>query len=234
MCGRYTQKTPASELAEQFDLAEVPAELGPRYNIAPTQPVLAVPNLPGPRKAEVMRWGLVPHWAKDPAIGGQLANARAETLREKPSFREPFARRRALLLMDGFFEWQTLGRLKVPHYFTVGSGGPFAVAALWSEWRPAPGAEVLRTVALITCQPNPLVAALHDRMAVILPRDSWQTWLDPAPLPPEALQPLLEPYAGEMRAVRVSAYVSAATNQGPRCIEPADGPPPAPKQPSLF
>ncbi len=224
MCGRFTQKTPASELAEAFDLSDQPEELGPRYNIAPSQPVLVVTNRAGPRRAEVMRWGLVPYWAKDPAIGNQLANARSESLADKPSFRQAYQRRRGLLLMDGFYEWQTVGKTKVPHHFGLPSGKPLAVAALWEAWQP-PGApdQLLHSVTLVTTAPNPTVAALHDRMAVILPRAAWPLWLSPEALPAEALQPLLVPYDGELAVTRVSTYVNVAGREGPQCLAPATG-----------
>lgn len=235
MCGRFTQKTPAADLAHVFELDQEPSELGPRFNIAPTQPVLVIANRPGPRRAEVMRWGLVPPWATDPAIGNQLVNARSETAATKPSFRQALRQRRGLLLMDGFFEWQALGKLKVPHYFQVADRGAFAVAALWEQWAPAHDpAQVLTTCALLTTAPNPTVAALHDRMAVILPRSAWTAWLDPQPCTAEALAPLLVPYVGELAVTQVSSYVNVAGHQGAQCIEPANNPAPSPRQQSLF
>lgn len=235
MCGRFTQKTTAADLAEVFDLDEIPVEFGPRYNIAPTSPVLVVPNLPGPRRAVPMRWGLVPGWAKDAAIGNQLANARSESVADKPSFRGAFRQRRGLLLMDGFYEWQTVGKRKVPHWFTLPEGGPFAVAALWEQWAPAggPDAQLLST-CLLTCEPNPTVAALHDRMAVILPRQSWDAWLAPGRADPACLQAMLVPWQGALSVLRVSDYVNVAGREGVGCIEPAEGPPPVPRQQSLF
>ncbi|MBM4344196.1 MAG: SOS response-associated peptidase [Deltaproteobacteria bacterium] len=235
MCGRFTQKTPAADLAEAFDLAEIPVDFGPRYNIAPASQVLVVPNLPGPRRALPMQWGLVPGWATDPAIGNHLANARSETAADKPSFRQALRRRRGLLLMDGFYEWQTVGKRKVPHWFTVPGGGPFAVAALWEVWAPAedPDAQLLSTT-LLTCEPNPTVAALHDRMAVILPRAHWDAWLAPGPADPATLRPLLAPWSGPLSVVRVSDYVNVAGHEGPACIEPAAGPPPQSRQPLLL
>jgi len=234
MCGRFTQKTPADALAQAFDLAESPPDLGARYNIAPTQPVLVVANRRGGRVAEVMRWGLVPAWARDPAVGGLLANARAETLADKPSFRGAFALRRAIILMDGFFEWQTVGRAKVPHYFTLPGGGPFAVAALWEAWQPPDRAAApLLTTCIVTTAPNAQVGAIHDRMAVILPRTAWEAWLDPAPADRRALASLLAPYAGELDVVRVSPWVNVAGREGPQCIAPASEPAPS-RQGSLF
>lgn len=235
MCGRFTQKTPATDLAQVFGLDEVPAEFGPRYNIAPTSQVLVVPNLPGPRRALPMRWGLVPPWAKDPAIGSQLANARSETAAEKPSFRRAVRYQRGLLLMDGFYEWQTVAGRKVPHWFSLPDGQPFAVAALWEQWAPAddPDARLLST-CLLTCQPNPTVAALHDRMAVMLPREHWDAWLVPGRADPATLQPLLAPWQGPLSVLRVSDFVNVAGREGPQCLAPAAGPPPSERQQSLF
>lgn len=226
MCGRFTQKTGPAELAAAFDLAEPPPDLGVRYNIAPSLAVLVVPNEPGPRLAVPMRWGLVPHWARDPGIGNQLANGRAESAADKPSFRQALRRRRGLLLMDGFFEWKTEGRKKLPYLFTQPDDAPFAVAALWERWSPPAqdGTQPpdLVTVCLLTTDPCPTVADVHDRMPVILGRQDWDRWLTPDPVQPNDLQDLLVPWQGALLARPVSRYVNDAAHEGPECVAPAE------------
>lgn len=139
--------------------------------------------------------------------------------------------------MDGFYEWQTIGKTKIPHHFAMPDGAPFAVAALWEAWWPPEDpANVLHSVTLVTTAPNPTVAALHDRMAVILPKAAWPLWLSPQPLAPELLQPLLVPFAGDLAVLRVTSYVNVAGREGPQCLQPAEGTAAAPssRQGSLF
>ena len=207
MCGRFTLFLDAETLREEFGLTEVPPDLSPRYNIAPSTQLVVVASAES-RKAEWMRWGLVPSWAKDPAIGNKLINARSETLMEKPSFRNAFQRRRCLILADGFYEWKR-GEGKgpsVPYYFHLVDHKPFAFAGLWEFWR-SPDGEDLRTCTIITCGANSLVASVHDRMPVIFTPDTADQWLAPAPV--EKLQPLLTP----LDSTRMSAHpVSRAVN----------------------
>lgn len=224
MCGRFTQKTPPLELAKAFELAETPPDLGPRYNIAPSLDVLVVANREGPRLAEPMRWGLVPYWATDPGIGNKLANARCETLAEKPSFREALRRRRCLVLADGFYEWRSEGRVKSPYWFHLADERPFALAGIWETWRPKdqPDAERLLSCCLITTDANAVVGDVHDRMPVILHPDDYARWLQPEPVAAVDLQPLLRPFAdAALVATPVSRFVNDARNEGPRCLEPA-------------
>jgi putative SOS response-associated peptidase YedK len=207
MCGRFTLFLDAETLREEFGLTEVPPDLSPRYNIAPSMQ-LAVVTSAESRKVEWMRWGLVPSWAKDPAIGNKMINARSETLMEKPSFRNAFQRRRCLILADGFYEWKR-GEGKnpsAPYYFHLVDQKPFAFAGLWEFWR-SPEGEDLRTCTIITCAANSLVASVHDRMPVIFTRDTADQWLAAAPV--EKLHPLLAP----LDSTRMSAYpVSRAVN----------------------
>lgn len=229
MCGRFTQKTTPQELAEAFALAEPPPDLGERYNIAPSLDILAIPNLPGPRHAEAFRWGLVPFWARDPSIGNRAANARAETVADKPTFREAVQRRRCLVLADGFYEWRTDGKKKTPYWFHRPDQKPFAMAGLWETWR-APDGERLQTVCLITTDANAVVAPVHDRMPVLLLPQDWDHWLDPTPLPPQQVTPLLRPAPADFLQARpVSRFVSSAANEGPRCLGPAESDEPTPK-----
>jgi putative SOS response-associated peptidase YedK len=232
MCGRFTQKTAPAELVEAFELDAAPIDLGERYNIAPSQTVLVVANLAGPRRALPMQWGLRPRWVRDarPDTAGPrlvahpLANARAESLDQRPSFRDALHRRRGLLLMDGFYEWRTDGRHKLPYYFTLADGEPFAVAALWERPLPAQGEPLLDsalpTTCLITTAPHPLVAEVHDRMPVILPRAAWPMWLDPKPRTARELQDLLVPWHGQLAVRQVTRWVNDAAHEGPQCLDP--------------
>lgn len=221
MCGRFTLTLDSDEVREALRLGQVPADWQPRYNVAPSQNVLVV-NDPAARDALWMRWGLVPSWAKDPAIGMQMINARAETVMEKPSFRSAFARRRCLILADGFYEWQKApagqsGRSR-PFYFRLADGAPFAFAGLWEHWQPAAG-DALTTCTIITCAANPLVAPVHPRMPVILTGDAAWHWLE---LDDQAaLHSLLQPYpAGQMQALAVNRAVGSPANDSPECLLP--------------
>lgn len=219
MCGRFTQKASPQELADAFGLGELPVDLGARYNISPSQPVLVVANRPGPRRAEVMTWGLVPAWAHKPLAPGQLANARSESAAEKPSFRQALRWRRGLLLMEGFYEWQTVGKHKQPHWFSLPGQQPFGVAALWELPHPLGGSDTA-TTCLLTTDPCATVVALHDRMPVILPPSAWSTWLAEGPLGETDLRQLLIPWSGELLVRPVSPRVNRSGVEGPECIEP--------------
>ncbi|MCI0570661.1 MAG: SOS response-associated peptidase [Myxococcaceae bacterium] len=219
MCGRYTLRTDPEVLAQVFDLTEAP-RLQPRFNIAPTQDVAVLAG-DQPSRVQLFRWGLVPSWAKDPAIGNKMINARGETLAEKPSFRTALKKRRCLVLADGFFEWRPDGKRKTPMYIRKASEQPFAIAGLWETWRAPDGAE-LRSCTLITTQPSAMVAQIHDRMPVLLAPATWARWLGPEALAPEELAALLVPYDGEdLVAYPVSALVNMPANDVPACIRPA-------------
>ncbi len=196
MCGRFTLAVEPVELQEAFDLSEIPTDWVLRMNIAPTQPV-AVLTSAAERKIDFMRWGLVPSWAKDISIGNKMFNARSETLAEKPSFRSAFARRRCLILADGFYEWQRNASQKgssIPFRFQLADKKPFAFAGLWESWHSSEGDE-LRTCTIITTSANTVVAPVHDRMPVILDRDTCWPWLEQTEL--TALQAMLVPYPPE-------------------------------------
>jgi putative SOS response-associated peptidase YedK len=223
MCGRFTLTTPAQALAVQFDLAEVPA-LEPRYNIAPTQPVAAVRvgSESEERELVLMRWGLIPFWAKDSSIGARMINARSETVAEKPSFRNAFRRRRCLVPADGFYEWQKLDGAKQPVYVSLQDRDAFAFAGLWERWEN-PDNGVVESCTLLTCEPNELLRPIHSRMPVILSPRDYSLWLDREVNEPERLQALLYPYpSGRMQAYAVSRYVNSPRNEGPDCIVPVD------------
>jgi putative SOS response-associated peptidase YedK len=175
---------------------------------------------PDDREAVFLKWGLVPRWAKDPAVGNKLFNARSETVTEKPSFREAFARRRCLVPMEGFYEWARRGDSKRPFYFHMRDGEPFAVAGLWERWEG--GDEPLETCTLLTTEASALLAPYHDRMPVILKPEDYDLWLDAEERREDVLLPLLRPYPREeMAAYAVSPLVNSPSNDSPRCIEPA-------------
>lgn len=221
MCGRFTLKTPASVLAETFELAEPPAWT-PRYNIAPTQPVAAVVRTPEhpTRQFRRYRWGLVPSWAKDLGIGARTINAQAETAATKPAFRVAFRHRRCLVLADGFYEWDQRARRKRPVYIQMKDGRAFAFAGLWEHWQ-SPDGSVINSCTLLTTEPNGLIRPFHHRMPVILDPRDYDRWLDPHTQKPEEVQPLLRPLPPEaMRAYPVSDRVNNPSNDSPECIEP--------------
>jgi putative SOS response-associated peptidase YedK len=218
MCGRFTQRKPASDVAKAFELVDVP-ELFPRYNIAPTQDVPIVRLGDDERRhLSLVRWGLIPFWAKDAKIGSSMINARSDTVAEKPAFKKSFLTRRCLIVADGFYEWrQTGGPKKQPFYIKLKSDQPFAFAGLWDRWKH--GATPIESCTIITTEPNELMATLHDRMPVILPPDSYALWLDPAVQEPERLQPLLCPFpSNEMTAYPVSTVVNNPRNEQAECV----------------
>lgn len=220
MCGRFTLTADINALHASFPWVEIPSELTPRYNIAPGQPIAVIPNN-GTNRLDFFLWGLIPSWAKDPSIGNRMINARAESLAEKPSFRAAFRRRRCLILADGFYEWRAEGtRRKTPMYIRLASGKPFAFAGLWESWTAPDGSTIL-SCTIITTRPNPLMAAIHNRMPVILAQDSYSAWIDPREAKPRQLIDLLQPYPeAEMVAYPVSPLVNSPQNDLPACIQP--------------
>ena len=219
MCGRFTLRASASVIAEQFAIFELPP-FSPRFNIAPSQPVVAVRMASGGRELTWLRWGLIPGWAKDPAIGNRMINARAETVAEKPAYRAAMRRRRCLLPADGFYEWQKTGRTKRPHFIRMKDDRPFALAGLWEAWE-GPDHSYIESCTVLTTKPNELVRLIHDRMPVILDPTDYERWLDPTMQDPDRLTPLLRPYpADRMKADAVSTLVNSPANDEPRCIEP--------------
>ncbi|HRQ23236.1 MAG TPA: SOS response-associated peptidase [Anaerolineales bacterium] len=222
MCGRFTLTVDPSELKEAFEHCTFPSQFVPRFNIAPTQPVLAIPN-DAKNAADFFVWGLIPSWAKDPSVGNKLINARGETVAEKPSFRASFKNKRCLILADGFYEWKaTPGtKTKTPYFIHMKDRGVFAFAGLWDEWHSPDGGS-LRTCTIITTEPNDLMSALHNRMPVILDAKDYDRWLDPAPQTPENLLPLIKPFpADRMSAYAVSTLVNKPGNDRPECVVPA-------------
>jgi putative SOS response-associated peptidase YedK len=221
MCGRFTLTISPGQLQAAFPWVEVPQELTPRFNIAPTQPVAVIPNDDKPR-IDFFIWGLIPSWSKDPKIGNRLINARSETLHEKPAFRAAYRRRRCLVLADGFYEWQQQPdrKIKTPFYIQLKSGKPFAFAGLWENWNSPDGSKVL-TCTIITTSPNNLVERIHNRMPAILAPDLYSDWLEPGDVDPFELSNLLKPYPDDdMIAFPVSKLVNSPENDTPQCIQP--------------
>jgi putative SOS response-associated peptidase YedK len=239
MCGRYASSRSPEDLAEEFEidrarLSETVTEpISPDYNVAPTKPVYAVLDRPdGPRQLRVLRWGLVPFWAKDPAIGGRMINARVETVSEKPAYRQAFAKRRCLLPADGYYEWyptQQRGRsgkpLKQPFYIHAADGSTLAMAGLYEIWRdPAkPDDDPTRflwSCTVITTSAEDELGRIHDRMPMLVERDRWGDWLEPGN-DAESVRDLLVPAApGRLEAYPVSTEVNNVRNNGPQLVEP--------------
>lgn len=220
MCGRFAQIETISSLIKFFMIDDTLVEASSSYNIAPGSKVLSVVNNEGKRLLVDFQWGLVPAWAKDPAIGDRLINARAETVSQKPSFRGAFKARRCLIVASGFYEWKKEGRGKIPYFIRLASREPIAFAGIHETWKSSQGKE-LHTCAIITTGPNALMEQIHNRMPVILSRDRQEPWLDSSVLPEEA-QTFLAPYpAEEMEAYPVSTLVNSPKNNSADCIIPA-------------
>ncbi len=212
MCGRYTLRADAREIARHFEVEAVPG-VTPRYNVAPSQAVAIIRVAKGgDREADMYRWGLIPSWAKDPGIGNKLINARSETVAEKPAFRDAFKRRRCLVIADGFFEWEKLpARGKQPYYFKLKDDQAFAFAGLYEHWR-GPDDRVINSCTLLTTQANDVLRPVHDRMPVMLHQADYDLWLDTDVRQTELLQELFKPYpAEEMTSYWVSTLVNKPT-----------------------
>ena len=218
MCGRYSLIADLGELAKRYEFDGDGLALKPAYNVAPTQDVLTVVGGEA-RRGGFMRWGLIPWWAKNASIGSRMINARAETVSEKPAFRDALRRRRCLVLADGFYEWQRTGSVRKPMRVVMRSGEPFAFAGLWSVWRDPDGNRI-PSCAIITTTANDLLRPVHDRMPVVLPRELEELWLDRSIDDPGALGSVLTPYLDDaMEAYEVSTLVNSAVNDGPEVIE---------------
>jgi putative SOS response-associated peptidase YedK len=223
MCGRFTLRAPASVVAEQFALFDV-APFQPRFNVAPTQPVAVVRRMAveePQRELAWLRWGLIPSWAADPAIGGRMINARAETAAQKPAFRTALRRRRCLVVADGFYEWQKAGPRKQPYFVRLRDDRPFGFAGLWESWE-GPDHAAIESCTILTTEANELVRPIHDRMPVIVAPADYERWLDPGVQGAEAVRPLLRPYPSEaMTAYPVGPRVNSPAHDDPECVEPA-------------
>jgi putative SOS response-associated peptidase YedK len=221
MCGRFSQTATPAMIAQQFDVAPPPL-FAPRYNIAPSQPVVAIRIEPDTATHQLLllRWGLIPSWAKDPKIGHQCINAKAETVAERPSFRAAFKKRRCLVIATGFYEWQVQERAKQPMWIGLKSHRSFAFAGLWEQWQPPEG-EAIESCTILTTEPNELLRSIHNRMPVILSPASYEQWLDPTVQQTEPLKALLRPYPSEeLLAYPVSTLVNNPRHDAPDCLEP--------------
>ena len=224
MCGRYAIYGPISRAnRDSIEFLGEEITFRPTYNAAPTQNLPVMRAAPGgARELSLLRWGLVPSWAKDPGIGARMINARSETVAEKPAFRAAFRRRRCLVPMCGFYEWQKSAGRKVPHFVRLLNAEIFAAAGLHEHWPGKDGAEPIDSYTILTTNANEMMRALHDRMPVILHERDYEAWLDPDNADTEALGALLTPFpAEEMRAYPVSTRVNSARNDEPALIEPA-------------
>ena len=217
MCGRFAFYSPAEATAALFGVSDVP-ELKPRFNIAPTQSIAAIRlDSKESREVALLRWGLVPFWAKDPSIGNRMINARAETVAEKPSFRAAYRKRRCLILADGFYEWRKEADGKTPYFISLASGEPFVFAGLWEDWCAKDSDDSLQSTAIITTAANDFMSQLHHRMPVVLQQDAADRWLG-------GDEQLLSD-AGEssppFRAWPVDRRVNNARNEGEELVEAA-------------
>lgn len=216
MCGRYTLTKPLKTIISHFEAQSFKGEYLERYNIAPTQSLPVVVSLDGTRELEIMRWGLIPSWSKDPKTQSPLINARAETIQEKPSFRSSFKSRRCLIPTDGFYEWTKRDNGKVPYRIFLEGERLFAFAGVWSEW--GKGADCLRSFSIITTEANSKLESIHHRMPVILDPENYDHWLDSSQSDPVTL---LNAYSSERIAYQeVSLKVNSPKNDDPECLAP--------------
>jgi putative SOS response-associated peptidase YedK len=232
MCGRY-RLSRRKQLVEAYFDSTGEDDWSPRYNIAPTQPVPVICQNPKEpiRELALMRWGLIPSWAKDASGAARMINARAETASTKPAFRDAMKLHRCLIPADGFYEWKRDGETKQPFCFEVGDGGLFAFAGLWERWRD-PGGQWVKSCSILTTTPNSVTSAIHDRMPVILEPESYDLWLDPGMQNVAAISELLKPYdAMQMRCFPVSSRVNHVGNEDQECSRPVEF---APTQDRLF
>ena len=227
MCGRFTLHHSTEDVAERFAVEQTLLELKPRFNIAPSQPVAAVIQHES-RVLQELKWGLVPSWARDPAIGNRLINARAETLASKPAFRGAFARGRCLIPASGYFEWKRVGRTRTPMLVRRDGGEPFVMAGLYERWQ-TPEEGILHSCTIITTEPNDVAANVHHRMPAILTEGGAEVWMDRELTDLKALTRVLRPYPlGDLVVHPVSDKVNRAFDDDPSMIVPVD--PPAPEE----
>jgi putative SOS response-associated peptidase YedK len=220
VCGRFVRNSSVSEIANRFD-ADTEFDLGESYNIAPGGDIAVVVNK-GHNRLVRCRWGFIPLWATDPSLAHKMINARAETVSEKPSFRDAFRHERCLVVADGFYEWRKEGRDRMPYYIRLRSDGPFGFAGLYSLWT-SPEGDNICTSTIITTEANDLLRPIHERMPVIIQREDEALWLDPALKEADKLLPILRPYeSDEMMYYEVSRAVNKTDVDSPENIEPLE------------
>jgi putative SOS response-associated peptidase YedK len=224
MCGRYRLSRRKEIIEEHFDAADWQDDWSPRYNIAPTQLIPVIRQHPKEpiRQISTMCWGLVPHWARDASVAGSTINARSETAATKPAFRDPLKFRRCLIPADGFYEWKRTGTVKQPFCFEVNNGELFAFAGLWDGWKNSEG-QWIKTCSILTTTPNAVTATVHDRMPVILNRESYDLWLDPGMTDVQVVSELLKPYdAKVMGCYPVNTRINHVANDDEECSRPVE------------
>ncbi len=210
MCGRFALASLEKEIIEEFDISEPVSNYRQSYNIAPSQDIVVMKES---GKLVAMRWGLVPHWAKDEKIGYKMINARAESITEKPSFRKPFAKQRCLILASGFYEWKKDGKNKTPYYIHLKDNKPFSFAGIYDTW--AMGGKTVVSCTIITTSPNALMKKIHDRMPVIVARKDRRAWLEDSEHAKELLETFPEK---DLDVYEVSSLVNSPRNNSPECI----------------
>jgi putative SOS response-associated peptidase YedK len=226
MCGRFVQVEKPEFYAEHFGAEFVRTEtLRKSYNVAPTSQVYAVADHDGERTLTSFRWGLIPSWAKEKKIGARTFNARSETAADKPMFRSSFTKRRCIIPVDGFYEWERRTKGKLPHYIFAAEKKPLPAAGLWSVWNDPDTDERILSCTILTGTPNDLLEKIHDRMPVIMPRDRWDAWLDAANTDKEAVKALMGIYPAELMAeYPVSTLVNTVQNNTVDLITPLETP----------
>jgi putative SOS response-associated peptidase YedK len=224
MCGRYRLSRRKQLIEDHFDSVSDEPDWSVRYNIAPTQPVAVIRQHPKKpvRELSLVRWGLIPSWAKDPSGAARMINARSETADSKPAFRDALKSRRCMIPADGFYEWMRTGKMKQPYCFEVNEGELFAFAGIWDRWK-GPSGDMIETCSILTTTPNAVTAPVHDRMPVILDPDSYDLWLDPGMTNVAAASDLLKPCdARLMRCFPVSTRVNHVANDDQECSAPVE------------
>jgi putative SOS response-associated peptidase YedK len=224
MCGRFRLSRRKQLVEEYFDCSSDESDWSPRYNIAPTQPIPVIRQNPKEpiRELSLMRWGLLPSWAKDSSSAARMINARSETAGTKPAFRDALKSRRCLIPADGFYEWVRTGKSKQPYCFEVNDGEMFAFAGIWDRWRESSG-KTVESCSILTTIPNAVTSAVHNRMPVILDPDAYDLWLDPGMRDVSAVSELLKPYdARLMRCFPISTRINHVANDDAECSAPVE------------
>jgi putative SOS response-associated peptidase YedK len=224
VCGRYRLSRRKQIIEEHFDSVSGEEDWSPRWNIAPTQPIPVIRQNPKEpiRELSLMRWGLIPSWAKDASVAAKMINARSETASTKPAFRDALKSRRCLIPADGFYEWMRTGKTKQPYCFEINEGQLFPFAGIWDRWKD-PSDGWIKTCSILTTTPNAVTATIHDRMPVILDPDSYDLWLDPDMTKVEAVSDLLRPFdARMMRCYPVSTRINHVANDDEGCSAPVE------------
>ncbi len=225
MCGRFVQYSPLQTIQQILDVGTVSFEVIPNYNVAPTQKIITVIKHNNENKLEKLHWGLVPFWAKDISIGSRMINARAETVSQKPSFRNAFRKRRCLIPADGFYEWKGEKGNKQPYYVSIPSGEPFSFAGLWETWTDKETGEesVYKSCTIITTAASESIREIHHRMPVILDPKFHEKWLNAEIQDPKALQVIInDGIIHDMKYYPVSKLVNSVKNNDPNCIKPVE------------